>query len=170
MLVERTEGWPAALVLAGLWLRTVDDPGRAVHEFGGDQRFVAEYLSNEVFASLDEDLRSFLHAAAVLGRFTAELCDGVLERSDSASMLAELERTNLFVFRLERGGWFRVHSLFAEFAAAGSPRWIPVRGEIHRRAAGWLSSQGCRSRRSSMLPRRVTTSLWRRFSSSTTCL
>jgi LuxR family maltose regulon positive regulatory protein len=34
VLVERTEGWPAALVLAGLWLRTVDDPARAVRRFG----------------------------------------------------------------------------------------------------------------------------------------
>jgi LuxR family maltose regulon positive regulatory protein len=45
MLVDRTEGWPAALVLAWLWLRTVDDPARAVRAFGGDQRFAADYLS-----------------------------------------------------------------------------------------------------------------------------
>ncbi len=55
VLVERTEGWPAALVLAWLWLRTVDDPARAVRAFGGDHRFVADYLSSEVLAALDED-------------------------------------------------------------------------------------------------------------------
>ena len=55
LLVERTEGWPAALVLAWLWLRTVEDPARAVRAFGGDHRFVAEYLSSEVLAALDED-------------------------------------------------------------------------------------------------------------------
>ena len=117
-LVENTEGWPAALVLAGLWLRDVDDPGRAVSGFGGDQRFVVEYLSQEVLASLDDDGRSFLQGASVLGRFTAELCDAVLERTDSASVLAGLERSNLFIRRLERGGWFRIHALFAEFAVA----------------------------------------------------
>jgi LuxR family maltose regulon positive regulatory protein len=142
VIAARTEGWPAALVLAGLWLRAVDDPGRAVREFGVDQRFVAEYLSNQVFASLDDDVALFLQEAAVLGRFTAELCDGVLDRSDSASVLAELERSNLFILRLERGGWFRFHSLFAEFAAARLA--VVERGaarRIHRQAAEWLRSR-----------------------------
>jgi ATP/maltotriose-dependent transcriptional regulator MalT len=143
MLVERTEGWPAALVLAGLWLRTVDNPRRAVREFGGDHHFVAEYLSNEVLASLDDDLGSFLLGASVLGRFTADLCDGVLDRSDSASTLDELERSNLFILRLERAGWFRIHSLFAAFAAARlASTDSGAANRIHRRAAAWLRSQG----------------------------
>ncbi len=143
LLHERTEGWAAALFLATLWLRTVDDPGRAVRDFGGDQRFVAEYLSREVLDSLGDDVRSFLLRASVLGRCTAELCDAVFDRRDSASVLRELGRSNLFVVRLEHGGWFRVHSLFAEFAgfrlAADDPG---AAVEIHRRAAGWLLSRG----------------------------
>lgn len=142
LLVERTEGWPAALVLAGLWLQTVDDPARAVRAFGGDQRFVADYLSSEVLASLDEDRRSFLEGVAVLGEFTADLCDAVLGRADSAAELAELERANLFVSRLERGEWFRIHALFAEYAQAqlaSSDATAATR--IHRRAAEWLASQ-----------------------------
>jgi LuxR family maltose regulon positive regulatory protein len=143
LLLERTEGWPAALVLAGLWLRAVQDPNRAVRDFGGDQRFVADYLSREVFASLDDEQRSFLRAASVLGRFTPELCDGVLDRSDSATMLAELARTNMLILPLERGDWFRVHSLFAEYAAAELVSLDPAAGtRIHRRAAAWLRSQG----------------------------
>ena len=143
VLVERTEGWPAALVLAWLWLRTADDPVRAVRAFGGENRFVADYLSGEVLAALDEDSRAFLHGVAVLGEFTAELCDVVLDRSDSAPRIAELERSNLFVSRLDRGGWFRIHALFAEYATAqlasldpGSP------ARIHQRAAEWLRSRG----------------------------
>jgi LuxR family maltose regulon positive regulatory protein len=143
VLVERTDGWPAALILAGLWLRTVDDRARAVRSFGGDHRFVAEYLSNEVLAALDDDRRSFLHGAAVLEELTAELCDAVLERTDSAVELAELERSNLFVSRLERTGWFRVHPLFGEYAraqlAASEPAAVT---RIHRRAAEWLRSRG----------------------------
>ena len=76
---------------------TVDDPAQAVRAFGGDNRFVADYLSSEVLAALDEDGRAFLQGAAVLGEFTAELCDGVLDRTDSAARLAELEHSNLFV-------------------------------------------------------------------------
>ena len=142
MIVERTEGWPAGLVLAWLWLRTVEDPVRAVRAFGGDNRFVAEYLSGEVLAALDEDGRAFLYGAAVLGEFTIELCDGVLDRSDSAARLAELERSNLFVSQLERG-WFRIHSLFAEYARTQltSPE-LDAPTLIHRRAAVWLRSHG----------------------------
>ena len=70
ILVERTEGWPAALVLAGLWLRSVDEPSSAVASFGGDQHFVADYLSTEVLAALDDGRRAFLQGLAVLGQFT----------------------------------------------------------------------------------------------------
>jgi LuxR family transcriptional regulator, maltose regulon positive regulatory protein len=143
VLRERTEGWPAALYLAALWLRSVDDRRRAVREFGGDHRYLAEYLSHEVLAALDADERSFLLHAAVLRRFTPELCDGVLGRSDSAAMLAELERSNMFVLRLERREWFRVHALFAQFAAARLAAVEPGAAvEIHRRAAGWLRARG----------------------------
>ena len=141
-LVERTEGWPAALVLAWLWLRTVEDPAPAVQAFGGTHRFVVEYLSSEVLAALSEDHGTFLEEVAVLGEFTAELCDDVLERTNSASRLAELEHSNLFVSRLERGGWFRIHSLFAEYARAKLALLDPdAPTRIHRRAAEWFRSR-----------------------------
>jgi ATP/maltotriose-dependent transcriptional regulator MalT len=143
LLVKRTEGWPAALVLAWLWLRAADDPKEAVRAFGGGHHLVAEYLSREVLAALDDDRRSLLHGAAVLGEFTAELCDAVLGRTDSAHQLAELERSNYFVLPLERGGWFRIHALFAEYARAELAAVEPgAEIRIHKRAAEWLRSQG----------------------------
>ncbi len=138
-LHSRTEGWPAAVVLAGIWLRSAADPRHTVREFGGEHRFVADYLSNEVIGSLDDDLRSFLLRAAALHELSPELCDHALERSDSAAMLAELERAGLFVERLERGEWYRVHSLFAEYAvvqlAAAEPS---AAAGIRQRAAHWF--------------------------------
>ncbi len=143
ILLKRTEGWPAALYLAGLWLRTVKNRDRAVLEFGGQHRYVAEYLSHEVLAALDDDRRSFLLHAAALGNFTAELCDVILGRSDSQAVLSELEESNLFVLSLGRREWYRVHALFAEFATARLAAVDPSRPQtIHRRAAEW-----CRSRR-----------------------
>ena len=144
MLRERTEGWPAAVELAALWLRDQVDPEHTVREFRGDHRFVAEFLTHEVLDALDDDVRSFLLRASVLGRFTAELCNTVLDRSDSAAILTRLERSNLFVARLEHGGWYRVHPLFAEYAAfrlaeEGDPK---ASTSIHRRAADWFVSQG----------------------------
>ena len=143
VLLKRTEGWPAALYLAALWLRSVEDRDRAVHEFGGGHRHVAEYLSHEVLASLDAGRRAFLLRAAVLGSFTAELCDAALNRSDSAAVLAELEESGMFVLSLERREWFRVHALFAEFATAQLGAVEPtVPQTIHRRAAEWLRGRG----------------------------
>ena len=143
MLRERTEGWPAALELAALWLRDREDPEHTVREFTGDHRFVAEFLSHEVLDALDDDARSFLLYASVLGRFTANLCDTVLDRSDSAAMLSLLERSNLFVARLEHGGWYRVHPLFAEYAAFRlAEDGDPEAATIHRRAAEWFVSEG----------------------------
>jgi LuxR family maltose regulon positive regulatory protein len=143
LLWQRTEGWPAALFLAAFWLRRVDDPRVAAREFGGDHRFVADYLSREVIAALDEDARSVLLRASVLGRLTAELCDAVLDRSDSAAVLGELERSNLFVVHLEHPDWYRVHSLFAEFARSELAAVQPhAARQIHLRAAVWLRSRG----------------------------
>ena len=143
ILLRRTEGWSAALCLAALWLQTVDDRDRAVLEFGGDHRYVAEYLSHEVLAALDSDHRSFLLRTAVLGSFTADLCDAVLSRSDSAALLSHLEESSLFVLSLERREWFRVHALFGEFAAARLALVEPTEPQmIHRRAAQWLRSRG----------------------------
>ena len=81
-MVERTEGWPAALILATFWLRKVDDVALAVQRFGADQRFIADYLSHEVLSSLDDELRTFLLRVSVLGRFTPALCDGEIESLD----------------------------------------------------------------------------------------
>ena len=86
-LVDRTEGWPAMLVLARIWLRGHDDVASAVAHFGGEQRFVADYLSSEVLEALDDDRRDFLQGIAVLGEFTPALCDAVLDRTDSDKMI-----------------------------------------------------------------------------------
>jgi LuxR family transcriptional regulator, maltose regulon positive regulatory protein len=74
-LCDRTDGWPGALYLALLWLRSVDDPSAAVRGFGAQHRFVADYLNQEVFESLGADERWFLSHASVVRRFTAPLCD-----------------------------------------------------------------------------------------------
>ena len=80
VLREQTEGWPGALYLALLWLRGVENPHEAVREFGGDHRFVADYLNHEILGSLDETSRLFLLRTSVLGQFTAGLCDSVFEQ------------------------------------------------------------------------------------------
>jgi LuxR family transcriptional regulator, maltose regulon positive regulatory protein len=144
LLVERTEGWPAGLYLAALWLRDLDDPSARVRDFHGDHRHVVDYLTDEVLDALDGDTRRFLLESSILGRFTAPLCDAVLGRSDSAERLREIEHSNGFLMRLDApGGWYRYHHLFGELLQlelAGIDAAAPAR--LHLAASDWFREHG----------------------------
>ena len=141
LLVERTEGWPAGLYLAALWLRDVEDPDQGVRSFAGSARHVADYLTDEVLTALPPQTRDFLLRTSVLGRFTPDLCDAVLGREDSAAVLAELARSNMFLVALDANGeWYRYHHLFGELLQ------LELGGEdapvLRRRAAAWCRAHG----------------------------
>ena len=141
LLVDRTEGWPAGLYLAALWLRDLRDPDGGVRDFAGSARQVGEYLGDEVLAALAPEIRDFLVRTSVLPRFTPELCDAVLGREDSAAVLAELARSNMFLVALDaRGEWYRYHHLFGEFLQLELGR--ENAGELRRRAADWCRAHG----------------------------
>jgi ATP/maltotriose-dependent transcriptional regulator MalT len=113
-LNDRTEGWLAGLSLAVIVLKEEAEPRRFVREFTGDTRHVFDYLAREVLAAGDPELRDFMLRSSVLERLSASVCDVVLERSDSASMLAEIERSNYFLVPLDAyGSEYRYHHLFA---------------------------------------------------------
>ena len=114
-LAERTEGWAAGLVLAGLSLRGRPDPSGFIAAFSGDDRHVADYLVAEVLERQPEELKGFLLRTSVLERLSGPLCDAVLETQGSAELLRELEASNLFVVPLDdRRQWYRYHQLFAQ--------------------------------------------------------
>ena len=140
-LVDRTEGWPAGVYLAALWLRDLDDPNDGVRAFAGTARHVGEYLAEEALTALAPETRDFLARTSVLGRFTPELCDAVLDREDSASVLAELARSNMFLVALDaRAEWYRYHHLFREVLRLEVDRDLAL--QLRRRAAEWCSAQG----------------------------
>ena len=113
-LHERTEGWLAGLWLAVLALKEHEQPDRFVHEFSGDTRYVFDYLARDVLATTDVETRDFMVRSSVLDRMSAELCDEVLERTDSASVLADIDQSNLFLVPLDAAGAeYRYHHLFA---------------------------------------------------------
>ena len=107
-----------------------------MREFAGDHRHVADYLTGEVLDTLPAEQRAFLLRTSVLERFTASLCDAVLERTDSAAMLAEIERSNLFLVTLDpRGQWYRYHHLFAQLLQLELDHSDPALAPALRRAA-----------------------------------
>ena len=138
-LHRRTEGWAAGWYLAALYLREGGTSEEAAAAFGGDDRFVSEYMESELLARISQQQRAFLTRTAVLERISGPLCEAVLELPGSAATLADLARSNLLLVPLDRRGqWYRYHHLFRDMLLAElerlEPGLIPV---LRRRAAGW---------------------------------
>ena len=143
-LHRRTEGWPAGLYLAALYLREGGPLASAAVSFGGDDRLVSEYMESEFLSRISRRQRTFLTRTAVLERMSGPLCEAVLELTGSAVTLAELARSNLLLVPLDRRGeWYRYHHLFRDMLLAElerlEPGLIPV---LRRRAAGWCARNG----------------------------
>jgi LuxR family transcriptional regulator, maltose regulon positive regulatory protein len=143
-LHRRTEGWPAGLYLAALYLREGGPLASAAVSFGGDDRLVSEYMESEFLARISRRQRAFLTRTAVLERMCGPLCDAVLEDSGSAAALSELERSNLLLVPLDRRGqWYRYHRLFRDMLLAELHRLEPgVLPVLYRRAARWHERNG----------------------------
>lgn len=132
-----TEGWAAALQLAALHLRDHPQPDAFISSLRQSNRYVLDYLVGEVLERLPADLYTFLCQTALLQRFTAELCDFALQRSDSRTMLTRLEKANLFLMPLDSlDQWYRYHHLIADILKVETP--AQEQAAIFQRAAAWL--------------------------------
>ncbi|MGW1342726.1 LuxR C-terminal-related transcriptional regulator [Kribbella sp. NPDC002412] len=142
-LEERTEGWVAALQLAALSLRGRSDPAGFIAGFAGDDRFVVDYLVEEVLDRQPDPVRRFLLATSILDRLTGPLCDAVTGDQDGKAMLERLDRANLFLVRLDdQRRWYRYHHLFGEVLRSHLPDERVDVAELHRRASSWYDEAG----------------------------
>ena len=138
-LYRRTEGWPAGLYLAALYLREGGPLASAAVSFGGGDRLVSEYMESEFLSRISRRQRVFLTRTAVLERMSGPLCEAVADLPGSAVTLADLATSNLLLVPLDRRReWYRYHHLFRDMLLAElerlEPGLIPV---LRRRAAGW---------------------------------
>src|SRR5215467_5243981 len=143
-LQDLTEGWAAGVQLAALSLQGHSDPAGFVATFAGSNRYVLDYLTEEVLARQPEEVVRFLMETSVLDRLCGPLCDAVTGRTDSQALLETLERANLFMVPLDdERRWWRYHHLFADLLrtrlAHEQPGRVP---ELHRRAAAWHEEHG----------------------------
>jgi LuxR family maltose regulon positive regulatory protein len=140
-LARRTGGWPVGLYLAALSLREQEADRQNVEEFAGDDRFVSEYVREELLSTVSAEQLEFLTRTSVLDRLSAPLCDAILARRDSAEMLNRLARSNVLLAPLDRrGGSYRYHELFAQVLLAELRRREPGRdAELHRLASAWYA-------------------------------
>ncbi|HKC26541.1 MAG TPA: hypothetical protein VKB75_00890, partial [Jatrophihabitans sp.] len=143
-LEQRTEGWIAALQLAALSLRGREDASAFIAGFAGDDRYIVDYLAEEVLARQPRDVRDFLLQTSILERFTGPLCDAVTGRDAGRQTLLALERANLFLVPLDdRRQWYRYHHLFADVLQAHLLDERPGDiAELHRRACAWFEVHG----------------------------
>jgi LuxR family maltose regulon positive regulatory protein len=173
-LEARTEGWIAGLQLAALSMQGRDASRVAgfIRAFAGDNRYIVDYLVEEVLQRQPERTRSFLLQTSILDRLSGPLCDALvrgleIRRStwklksdehavDNLQLLREitdvqsqetleyLERANLFVVPLDdKRHWFRYHHLFADVLHAHLMQEQPNLVPIlHRRASAWYEHNG----------------------------
>lgn len=143
-LDDRTEGWIAGLQLAALAIEGREDVDRFVRDFAGSNRYVLDYLADEVFNRQTEEAQRFLLRTSILDRMTAELCDAVTGEAGSQARLERLERENLFIIVLDdRRKWYRYHHLFADLLRTRLSQRMPgEEADLHRAAARWYESDG----------------------------
>jgi LuxR family maltose regulon positive regulatory protein len=144
LLHSRTEGWSAGIGLIVRSLREENGGHNLEEGFSGRWRYVADYFFEEVLSRQTRELRRFLTATSVTGRFCGQLCDVLLDRHGSDAVLRELDRTNLFVVALDdRQEWYRYHELFQGMLQAELDRTEPsARQVLHGRAAAWHEEHG----------------------------
>jgi LuxR family maltose regulon positive regulatory protein len=143
-LEERTEGWIAALQLAALSMQGRDDVTGFIAGFTGDDRYIVDYLAEEVLARQPDHVRGFLLQTSVLERLSGPLCDAVTGQGGGHTVLAALERGNLFLVPLDhRRRWYRYHHLFADVLRSHLRTERPgAVAALHGRASAWFERNG----------------------------
>ena len=147
VLEGRTEGWIAAIQLAGLSIQGRDDVAGFIARFAGDDRYIVDYLVEEVLQRQPERVRTFLLETSILSRLNGRLSDAVTGQDGGKAMLEALERGNLLLIPLDdRREWYRYHHLFADVLQARLRDERPEQvAELHRRATEWYEHNGERA-------------------------
>ncbi|MDX6217375.1 MAG: hypothetical protein QOG99_2959, partial [Frankiales bacterium] len=143
-LEGRTEGWIAALQLAAQSMQGRADVAGFIAGFAGNDRYIVDYLVEEVLSREPEHVRSFLTRTSILDRLTGPLCDVVTAQPGGKAMLESLDRANLFVVPLDDSRcWYRYHHLFADVLQARLlDEHADGAGDLHRRASQWYDQNG----------------------------
>jgi LuxR family maltose regulon positive regulatory protein len=146
-LVSRTEGWVAGLHLVALTVQKREDRAAYLETLTGSQRYLLDYVQEDILARLSPDMRDFLLHTAILSRLDAAVCQAVTAaptRAASQHMLALLERANLFLVPLdEERRIYRLHDLFREALLSALHTSQPeLESLLHRRAADFYEAEG----------------------------
>jgi LuxR family transcriptional regulator, maltose regulon positive regulatory protein len=136
----RTEGWAVGLKMAALFLGKQKDISDSIAAFTGSQRYIMDYLVEEVLGYQSPDVRAFLLQTSVLARMCGPLCDAVIQGTSGHESLLNLEKANLFLIPLDESReWYRYHHLFAELLRhqLDLEYGKEMTCELHKKASRW---------------------------------
>lgn len=143
LLETRTEGWAAGLQLAAFSIRgrEGEELSRFISDFGGTERYIGDYLFEEVFRQLPEDMKDFLTETSVLDRFNSRLCDVLTGKDGSTRMIERILKSHVFIVQMDdRGGWYRYHNLFREMLLSALS--AEKKALLHASAVKWFEDNG----------------------------
>ena len=124
------EGWISGLQLAAISfnnLKKEDKHVEFINIFNSKDKFISDYLLEEVFNQQPPEIQEFLLLTSLLGQMCAGLCDAISnsnrnnepaagEYHNSQEILDSLVKENLFLIALDNEhNWYRYHHLFAGF-------------------------------------------------------
>jgi LuxR family transcriptional regulator, maltose regulon positive regulatory protein len=143
-LQKKTEGWIAGLQMAGLSLRGRDDIDGFIAAFTGADRYVLDYLIEEVLGNQASGTQTVMLELSVLDRFNGALCEALTGFADGAILLEQLEEANLFLIPLDnRREWYRYHKLFGDLLQHRLRQLFPEKVvQLHQRASRWFDERG----------------------------
>lgn len=151
-LESRTEGWIAGMQLAAISLQKQKNIPEFVDSFSGSHNFIMDYLIEEVFSQLSEEIQAFLLQTSILNRLSGPLCDAITHNSSESSQLAleYLHNKNMFIVPLDNDRkWYRYHHLFLDLLRQKALKEYPFEcnkglniSELHSRASQWFENNG----------------------------
>ncbi|MGV0743900.1 protein kinase domain-containing protein [Mycolicibacterium sp. XJ870] len=138
-LTDKTDGWVAALQLASLSLRDLDDPVRMIGTMTGRHHVISEFLAENVLDTLEPSMLDFLLATSIPERICGDLASALTGVPDGLAMLEQVEERDLFLHRID-DQWFRYHQLFRDFLRHRLSRTSPDRVvQLHCAASDWYA-------------------------------
>ena len=141
-LESKTEGWIAGLQLTALSMQGREDISGFIQELSGDNRYIMDYLMEEVLKIQTDEIKEFLLQTSILEQMSAPLCNVLLNSYDSQLILETLERNNMFLIPLDdERKWFRYHHLFAILLKQRLYlRDKSLVNELHYKAMEWFNN------------------------------
>lgn len=144
ILTKRTEGWAVGLQMAAISMAQAADVGEFIKSFSGSNRFILDYLFDEVLCRLEPEIQQFLLHTSILDSMCCSLCERVTGTEQCHEILAYIERANLFIIPQDEGGvWYRYHALFRDLLSHRLRITNQeVENSLHLRASEWFDLNG----------------------------